>query len=215
MVIGIPTEILEREHRVAALPEEVSAYVAMGFDVLVQSGAGLGAQHGDNEYEAAGARIAPGAEEVFAAADIVLKVKQPHFNAALGRHEAEMVREGGMLITFLHPAAPASHDIVRTLRDRGVTSLTMDGIIRIPRALHMDALSSMSAITGYKSVILAAAALPRFVPSRPPEAPPRPHGSSSSAPESWGCMPSRRPNAWAPPSRPLTSARDPERRPRA
>jgi NAD(P) transhydrogenase subunit alpha len=164
MVIGIPTEILEREHRVAALPEEVSAYVAMGFDVLVQSGAGLGAQHGDNEYEAAGARIAPGAEEVFAAADIVLKVKQPHFNAALGRHEAEMVREGGMLITFLHPAAPASHDIVRTLRDRGVTSLTMDGIIRIPRALHMDALSSMSAITGYKSVILAAAALPRFVP---------------------------------------------------
>ena len=165
MIIGIPTEILEREHRVAALPDEVSSYVDMGFEVLVESGAGAGSLHSDDEYAAAGARIVAGAAEVFSAADIILKVKQPHFNAELGRHEAEMIREGALLITFLHPAAPANHDIIRTLRDRGITSLTMDGIPRIPRALGMDALSSMSLVTGYKSVIMAAAALPRFVPA--------------------------------------------------
>jgi NAD(P) transhydrogenase subunit alpha len=163
MIIGIPTEILEREHRIAALPGEVAAYTAMGFEVLVQKGAGAGSLHSDDEYTTAGATVVPGSEDVFAAADIILKVKQPHFNAALGRHETEMIREGAVLITFLHPAAPANHDIIRTLRDRGVTSLTMDSIPRIPRALGMDALSSMSLVTGYKSVIMAAAALPRFV----------------------------------------------------
>ncbi|MEL7666779.1 MAG: NAD(P) transhydrogenase subunit alpha [Actinomycetota bacterium] len=164
MVIGIPKEILEREHRVAALPEEVAAYVRMGFDVVVQAGAGAGALHADDEYAAAGARIASGAEEVFSQADLILKVKQPHFNAETGKHETEMLREGSMLITFLHPAAPANHDIVRALRDRNITSLTMDGIPRISRAQSMDALSSMSTVTGYKSVIMAAAALPKFVP---------------------------------------------------
>ena len=165
MIIGIPTEILEREHRVAALPEEVTGYRELGFEVIVQAGAGAGALHSDDEYVAAGARIVPGAADVFAEADVVLKVKQPHYNVGLGRHEADMVREGAMLITFLHPAAPANHDIIRTLRDRNVTALTMDSIIRIPRARPMDALSSMSLVTGYKAVILAAAALPRFVPA--------------------------------------------------
>jgi NAD(P) transhydrogenase subunit alpha len=165
MIIGIPKEILERERRVAALPEEVVAYVQMGFEVLVETGAGEGALHSDAEYAAAGAGIVARADDLFARADIVLKVKQPHMNAALGRHEAEMIREGSMLITFLHPAAPANHHMVRTLRDRNVTALTMDGIIRIPRAKSMDALSSMSLVTGYKSVLLAAAALPRFVPA--------------------------------------------------
>ncbi|MHB8740041.1 MAG: NAD(P) transhydrogenase subunit alpha [Coriobacteriia bacterium] len=164
MVIGIPTEILEREYRVAALPEEVAAYVRMGFDVVVQAGAGTGALHGDDEYAASGARIVSGAAEVFSQADIILKVKQPHFNAVTGMHETEMLREGSMLITFLHPAAPANHEIVRALRDRNITALTMDGIPRIARAQSMDALSSMSTVTGYKSVIMAAAALPKFVP---------------------------------------------------
>lgn len=163
MIIGVPKEILEREHRVAALPEEVTAYVDMGFEVLVETGAGEGALVSDADYAAAGATIVPSAKEVFDRSDVVIKVKQPHFNAITGVSEEYMVREGGMLITFLHPAAPSNHGIIRTLRDRKVTSLTMDGIIRIPRAKSMDALSSMSLVTGYKSIILAAAALPKFV----------------------------------------------------
>jgi H+-translocating NAD(P) transhydrogenase subunit alpha len=75
-----------------------------------------------------------------------------------------MLREGGLLITFLHPAAPDSHDMVRMLRDRRITSLTMDGIPRITRAQRMDALTSMSTVTGYKSVLIAANEMPRFVP---------------------------------------------------
>ena len=164
MVIGIPKEILEREHRVAALPEEVAAYVRMGFDVLVETGAGMGALHSDAEYEAAGARMVDGAEELFSRADIVLKVKQPHFNDAVGKHETDMLREGSMLITFLHPAAPANHDIVRSLRDRDITSLTMDGIPRISRAQSMDVLSSQSNLAGYKAVVDAASEFNRALP---------------------------------------------------
>lgn len=164
MIIGIPTEILPREHRVAALPEEVAAYVAMGFQVLVESGAGTDALHSDEEYAQAGATLVDGPEELFSRADIVLKVKQPHFNETVGRHEADMLREGAMLITFLHPAAPQNHDMVRKLRDRNITSLTMDSIPRISRAQRMDALTSMSTVTGYKSVIIAAHHLARFIP---------------------------------------------------
>jgi NAD(P) transhydrogenase subunit alpha len=69
-----------------------------------------------------------------------------------------------MLITFLHPAAPSNHDMVRLLRDRNITSLTMDGIPRTSRAQRMDALTSMSTVTGYKSVLIAANLFPKLIP---------------------------------------------------
>jgi NAD(P) transhydrogenase subunit alpha len=95
---------------------------------------------------------------------VILKVKQPAFNHCVGKHETEMIREGAILITFLHPAAPANHEVVRALRDKNVTALTMDGIPRISRAQQMDALTSMSTVTGYKSVLIAANRLPKFIP---------------------------------------------------
>jgi len=75
-----------------------------------------------------------------------------------------MMREGAILITFLHPAAPANHEVVRMLCDRNITSFTMDSIPRISRAQKMDALTSMSTVTGYKSVLIAANRFPRFIP---------------------------------------------------
>lgn len=164
MIIGIPKEILPEERRVAALPETVRKYVELGFEVLVETQAGGGVFRPDDEYVAAGARIAPDAAHLYQNADVVLKVKQPHFNPAAGRHEAEMLRAGSILVTFLHPAAPTNHDMVRTLRDRNITALTMDGIPRTSRAQTMDALTSMSTVTGYKSVLIAASHFPRFVP---------------------------------------------------
>ncbi|GIK10753.1 MAG: NAD(P) transhydrogenase subunit alpha [Phycisphaerae bacterium] len=164
MIIGIPKEILPEERRVAALPETVKKFVELGFEVLVETHAGRGVFRADDEYVAAGARIAPDAASLFQRADVVLKVKQPHFNQNAGRHEAEMLREGSILITFLHPAAPANHDIIRTLRDRNITALTMDGIPRTSRAQTMDALTSMSTVTGYKAVLIAASHFPRFIP---------------------------------------------------
>lgn len=164
MIIGIPKEILPEERRVAALPETVRKYVELGFEVIVETQAGRGVFRADDEYVTAGARIAPDAISLYERADVVLKVKQPCFNQTAGRHEADLLREGATLITFLHPAAPANHDMIRTLRDRNITSLTMDGIPRTSRAQTMDALTSMSTVTGYKSVLIAASHFPRFVP---------------------------------------------------
>jgi H+-translocating NAD(P) transhydrogenase subunit alpha len=164
MIIGIPREILTEENRVAATPDMVSKYIAMGFEVWVASGAGQGIFRPDSAYAAAGARVVADVQHLFAEADIVLKVKQPVFNQGAGKHEADMLRDGGTLITFLHPAAPDNHEMVFKLRDKNITALTMDGIPRISRAQRMDALSSMSTVTGYKSVLMAANYLKTFVP---------------------------------------------------
>ena len=164
MILGIPKEILEQEVRVAAIPETVRQYVQMGFKVLVQTSAGEGALWADDQFVSAGAEIVPDAVSLFRAADVVLKVKQPWVNQAAGLHEAEMIREGTVLIAFLHPAAPCNHEMVRILARRNVTAFTMDGVPRISRAQPMDALTSMSTISGYKAVLIAANRFPKFIP---------------------------------------------------
>jgi NAD(P) transhydrogenase subunit alpha len=164
MVIGVPREILENERRVAALPEAVAEYSRMGYRVLVESSAGEGAYRSDQEYASAGAGIVSSPEDLYSRSDLILKVKQPCFNRTSGKHEVEMMRPGVMLVGFLHPAAPANHEIVEMLRDRNITSLTMDSIPRISRAQPMDALTSMSTISGYRAALIAAMHLPKFVP---------------------------------------------------
>ena len=164
MRIGIPKEILSEEKRVAATPETVMKYIELGFEVAVEASAGEGICISDEEYKMAGATVIADTVRLFKESDVVLKVKQPVFNQKLDTHEVNMLRDDGILITFLHPAAPENHDIVKRLRDKNITALTMDGIPRISRAQRMDALSSMSTVTGYKSVIMAANKLPTFIP---------------------------------------------------
>ncbi|NLF09529.1 MAG: NAD(P)(+) transhydrogenase (Re/Si-specific) subunit alpha, partial [Pirellulaceae bacterium] len=105
MILGVAKEILDREKRVAAIPETVAEFVKLGFEVIVETGAGLGALKSDAEYEQAGAKIVGGPEEIFSKADVVLKVKQLCFNEKLGKHEADLIGDGKMLVTFLHPAS--------------------------------------------------------------------------------------------------------------
>lgn len=164
MLIGVPKEVMKNEKRVAAIPETVEKFVQMGFDVLVEDAAGEGIFRTNEEYEKAGAKIATDGESVFAEADMVIKVKEPTLNEATGRHELDYLKDNSSLITFLHPASPGNHDMVRKLRDKQITSFTMDGIPRISRAQRMDALTSMSTITGYKAVLIAANHLPKFIP---------------------------------------------------
>lgn len=164
MIIGIPKEIMRGENRVAAVPETVQKFVQAGFTVLVEAGAGAGAFFSDSQYQEAGATIVSDAEEVYAKADLILKVKEPLFNAKKNKHEVDMMRAGQYLITFIHPAAPANHQMVKDLAAKGVISLTLDGIPRISRAQKMDALTSMSTCAGYRSVIMAAESLTKFVP---------------------------------------------------
>ena len=165
--IGVPREIMNGEHRVAVIPETVKEFTQAGAEVLVEAGAGLGAHYDDDAYQAAGARTVADVVELYQRAKIILKVKEPQFNTALGRHEAELIEENGILVCFLHPANPANHDTVRLLAKRRVTCFTLDSIPRIPRAQHMDALTSMSTVAGYKAVISAAHHFDRFVPMIP------------------------------------------------
>ena len=164
MVIGIPREIMHDEGRVSATPETVKKMKADGFEVLVETKAGAGAFFADEEYAAAGAELVADVAELYKRADIVLKVKEPLFNEEKGLHEIDMMHEGQYLITFIHPASPVNHEMVRKMAAKGIIGLTLDGVPRISRAQNMDALTSMSTCAGYKGILIAANDLPKFMP---------------------------------------------------
>ena len=164
MIIGIPKEIMPGENRVSATPETVQKYVKDGFTVLVEEGAGQGAFFMDDQYQEAGATLVADVEELYNKADLILKVKEPLFNQKKNRHEVDLMHSGQYLITFLHPAAPANHQMIKDLAAKGVIGLTLDGVPRISRAQKMDALTSMSTCAGYRSVLMAAEAMAKFVP---------------------------------------------------
>ncbi len=164
MIIGIPKEIMHDEARVAATPETVGKFVTDGFKVLVEGSAGEGALYHDEAYVQAGAELVDDPQEIYDRAEMILKVKEPLFNEKLQKHEVDMMHAGQLLITFIHPASPVNHDMVRRLTARGVTAITLDGIPRISRAQNMDALTSMSTCAGYKGILMAANHLTTFVP---------------------------------------------------
>ena len=164
MVIGIPREIMHDEGRVSATPETVKKMKDDGFEVLVETNAGAGAFFADAEYAAAGAEIVADVAELYKRADIVLKVKEPLFNEEKGVHEIDMMHEGQYLITFIHPASPVNHEMVKKMAAKGVISLTLDGVPRISRAQNLDALTSMSTCAGYKGILMAANDLAKFIP---------------------------------------------------
>ena len=164
MIIGIPKEIMHGEDRVSATPDTCKKYIELGHQVLVQQGAGEGAFFHDDQYQQAGAQIVSDAKTVYEQADLILKVKEPLMNTETGVHEIDLMRAGQYLITFIHPAAPANHEMVKNMAKKGIISLTLDGVPRISRAQNMDALTSMSTCAGYKGVLMGCNLLPRFAP---------------------------------------------------
>ncbi len=164
MIIGVPKEIMHGELRVSAIPETVANYVKAGAEVLIEKSAGIGAHYSDAQYSEAGGHIVEDVAEIYDRADVILKVKEPQFNNEKGLHEVDMMHEGQYLITFLHPAAPVNHNMIKNLAKKGVIGITLDGIPRISRAQNMDALTSMSTCAGYKGILLAANELSKFVP---------------------------------------------------
>mgnify|MGYP000489329300 CR=1 FL=1 len=154
MKVGVPRERADGERRVALVPETVKKLSGAGSQVVVERGAGEGSYASDQQYEAAGATL--GSADDALGADIVVKVAKP----ATG--EIAKLRAGAILITTLQPLT--NHDLVRALAEAKVTSLSMDAIPRVTRAQPMDSLSSQSNIAGYKAVLNAAAALPKFFP---------------------------------------------------
>ena len=164
MIIGIPKEIMHDEARVAATPETVGKFVIDGFEVLVERHAGEGALYHDEDYLKNGAKLVDDPQEIYDRAEMILKVKEPLMNEAKGIHEVDMMHKGQVLITFIHPASPVNHEMVKRLTAKGVTAITLDGIPRISRAQNMDALTSMSTCAGYKGILMAANMMTTFVP---------------------------------------------------
>ena len=155
MKIGVPKESIEGERRVAAVPDTVGKLKAAGFEVEVQAGAGAGAGVSDEAYEAAGAKVVKDASAVLGA-DIVFKVQAPT------SAEVAKLKQGGILVSFLQPAANAA--TVKELAARKVTAISLDLVPRISRAQSMDALSSQASLAGYKAVLMAAVRLGKYFP---------------------------------------------------
>jgi NAD(P) transhydrogenase subunit alpha len=150
MKLGIVSETRPEERRVAASPAVVGKWVKSGWEVAVERGAGASASYPDAQYEAAGAVIVD--RQAAWQSDIVLKLRPPVVDGAAC--EADQMREGATLISYIQPAESA--ELVERLAARKLTVLAMDQVPRISRAQKMDALSSMANIAGYRSVVEAA-----------------------------------------------------------
>ncbi|GGL04425.1 NAD(P) transhydrogenase subunit alpha [Sphaerisporangium melleum] len=150
--LGVVAESAPGETRVAATPATVRQLASLGYQVIVESGAGLRAGCTDEAYEQAGARV--GGREDAWSAEVVLKVNAP------AREEIAALRDGATLISLIGPAtAPALLD---ALAARPITVLATDAVPRISRAQALDVLSSMAGIAGYRAVIEAAHAFGRL-----------------------------------------------------
>ncbi len=154
LTIGVPREILADEKRVATVPEVVAKLIKLGFAVAVERNAGAAANFSDDAYRAVGARILDDPAALWAASDLVFKVRAP--TAA----EIGLMRAGTTLACFIWPAQ--NPDLMRELAARRLTVLAMDSVPRISRAQKLDALSSMANIAGYRAVIEAAEHFGRF-----------------------------------------------------
>ena len=159
MTIGVPKEARAGERRVAATPETIGRLKKLGFDVIIEHDAGAGASFYDDDYRNAGATVVEDPHEVWAA-DIILKVQPPEHHPLLGVHEADLLRPGATLISFLWPGK--NKEIVDRIAARKASAIAIDQVPRITRAQKMDALSSMANIAGYRAVIEAASFYGRF-----------------------------------------------------
>ena len=153
MLIGVPSETMAGEARVAATPETVKKLKAQGHVLRVETGAGLAASVTDAAYAAAGAEIVDTAGAW--AADLLLKVRAPT------ESEASWLRAGTTVVGMLNPFDAVG---LQRLAAAGVTAYALEAAPRTTRAQSMDVLSSQANIAGYKAVMMAANAYQRFFP---------------------------------------------------
>lgn len=156
MRIAVLSESDKVETRVAATPETVKKYKALGADVSVQAGAGISAGVPDAEFEAAGATLAKNLKDAAKDADIVLKVRRP--NDA----ELKAMKKGALVVAIMDPYG--QEGALRGMAEAGVSAFAMELMPRITRAQVMDVLSSQANLAGYRAVIDAAEAYGRAIP---------------------------------------------------
>lgn len=154
--IAVPRETDPVETRVAATPETVKKYLALGAEVAVEAGAGLASRIPDAEYEAVGATIAPDAGTALREADLVLKVRRP------SGEELALLRRGAIVVASMDPYG--HEEAVRAMSAAGISAFAMELMPRITRAQAMDVLSSQANLAGYRAVIEAAGVYDRVLP---------------------------------------------------
>jgi NAD(P) transhydrogenase subunit alpha len=156
MKIAIAKETHPLERRVALIPDVVARLVKQGLEVFVEAGAGEQAYFYDGAYEKAGAQIISNTADLWQAGDVVVKIGN------LQESEVGLLKAGGVFIGFLNPLGEPA--LIQRLADQQVTAFSMEMVPRTSRAQVMDALSSQANLAGYKSVLLAAVALPKYFP---------------------------------------------------
>jgi NAD(P) transhydrogenase subunit alpha len=156
MKVGVARESAPGERRVALVPEALGKLTAAGLEILVEAGAGAGAQIPDQQFVDAGAKVVS-TVELYADSDVILRVQKP------SESEAKVLRKGQVVIGLLQPLLDAP--LMKSLGDASVTAISLDAIPRtLSRAQTMDALSSQANVGGYKAVLLAANAYGRYFP---------------------------------------------------
>jgi len=156
MQIAVPSETHANERRVALIPDAVKKLVRAGFDVVIESGAGVHAGFSDTEYTEAGATLSSDTDALLGGADILLRVNKPALE------DIKKVKRGALHISYLDPYNEA--ELIDAMAAQGVSSVSMEMIPRTTRAQKMDALSSQASLAGYSMVLLAANKLGRILP---------------------------------------------------
>lgn len=156
MKIGIAKETRPGERRVAASAETVKKLIQLGFDITIESGAGMTASITDDAYTGAGATLAKTAKEAFADADIVLKVRKPT------EDEIKLIKKGTILICLMEPFKDRA--LIDAIAAQGITTFALEFVPRITRAQSMDVLSSQSNLAGYRAVLDASYEFGRAFP---------------------------------------------------
>ena len=162
MIVGVPKETYPGERRVALVPAVIPTLAKAGLEVVVESGAGVGAGYHDSAYADKGARILTDRAAIFSTADMVVQVLCYGSNDVTGKADLPLLRRGQILIGFLRPFGSA--EVMQQIAAAGVTSFSVELVPRTTRAQSMDALSSMGTICGYKAVLVAAETSIRIFP---------------------------------------------------
>jgi NAD(P) transhydrogenase subunit alpha len=162
VIIGVPKESYPGERRVALVPSVLPTLTKSGFEVHIQSGAGIDAGYPDSLYAEKGGKIVADRAGVFAAADIIAQVLCYGPNDINGELDVPLYRRNQILVGFLRPFG--SLEVVQQIAQAGVTSFAVELMPRTTRAQSMDALSSMATVSGYKAVLVAADSHPRIFP---------------------------------------------------
>lgn len=160
MKIGIPKEIHSGEKRIATTPAVTQQLIKLGFEVVLEAGAGKSANFSDKDYRQAGASIVKSPQILWESVDIIFKVRAPEVHLKTNIDEVDLLTKGQTLISFIWPAQ--NKNLLLRLAAKKVNVLAMECVPRISRAQKCDALSSMANIAGYRAVIEAAQNFGRF-----------------------------------------------------